>query len=297
MCRGSKKRQRAITRLAVLPAALLYLAAAPAPVSNPAPLGARETAALADMAALRDAEIAAWLDTGYFVPLEALNDMLESQTLYYFDDIMYGGGAQVLSLQTGNFLAHRVDVRLPPHRWGGPYVNFQQGRFSLDGAGYDPGTPTDPWGNPYYLFSPLGLVQPWSGTVTLDLYGDTFDRWTLVSLAADGVMSADDLIVPFEASFGPPTTLVISSLAPSRAAPGTHVTVRGYNFGAAQGTSRIELDGRTVGTVVSWGDRTVVFAVPAGAASGPVVVVRDMSRSNARLLRVPAAVSRWAQYR
>ncbi|MCX8035499.1 MAG: IPT/TIG domain-containing protein [Candidatus Sumerlaeia bacterium] len=286
-----------VARVAASAAVVLCLAAAPRLPQGPGPLGAREVAALTDMAALRDAEIAAYLDTGYFFPLEDLNDLLESQTLYYFDDIMYGGGARALSLQTGNFVAQRVDVRFPPRRWGGPYVNFQQGGFSVDGAGYDPGTPTDPWGNPYYLFSPLGLVHPWSGTVTLDLYGDAFDRWTLVSLAGDGVMSADDLIVPFEASFGPPTTLVISSLSPSRAAPGTHVTVRGYNFGAVQGTSRIELDGRAVGTIVSWGDRTIVFVVPSGAASGPVVVVRELSRSNTVLLRIPAAVARWVHYR
>jgi len=263
--------------------------------------GAREIAALLDMEALRDAEVAAYLDTGYLHTLENLNDSIGFATTYYFDDIMNGGGAQVIDLATGRFLTHRLDVRHPSHRWGGPYVNFQQGHFSIEGAGYDPGTPTDPWGNPYYLFTPLGLVRPTFGTVTLELYGDRFDRYAIICLGADGVMSDDDLVVYFgNPPFGSPAVTTISSLAPATAAPGEAVTIRGYNFGASQdGGAYLELAGKPLppASVVSWSDRQIVFRVPADASSGDLVVVRDAARSNAVQLRILTAVRRWCLYR
>jgi hypothetical protein len=264
-----------------------------APAQDP-----RVVAALADMAAMRDAEIAAYLDTGYLFSLEDLNDLLSPWTYYYFDDIMWGGGAQVISTLTGRYEPTRVDVRWPPHLWEGPYVTYQQGHFSTDGAGYDPGTPLDPWGNPYYLFTPLGLVKPTQGTLTLELYGDTFDRYAIVSLGPDGVVSDDDVILRFEgAPFYLPTRTVISSVNPATASPGQRVTLRGYNFGAPQGSSRVELGGRPLTTVVSWGDRSITFVVPSDGSSGQVVVVRPTERSNPFLLQVRTAARHWALYR
>jgi hypothetical protein len=194
-------------------------------------------------------------------------------------------------------MPQRLDVRVPPRVWFGPYVTFKQGHISIDGAGYDPGTPLDPWGNPYYLFTPLGLVRPTLGTITLELYADTFDRYAIVSLGNDGVMSGDDIILLFEGStFGAPKVTAISSLVPATAAPGQRVTVRGYNFGATQDTSRLELAGQPVAPV-SWSDRAIVFAVPESAPSGDVVVVRGATRSNSFALRVLVAVRHWPLYR
>jgi len=258
----------------------------------------RVVAALADMATLSDAEIAAYLDTGYLFSLEDLNDLLSPWTYYYFDDIMWAGGAQVVSTLTGRFEPNRVDVRVPPHIWGGPYVTYHQDRISLDPAGYDPGTPLDPWGNPYYLFTPLGLVRPTLGALTLELYGDTFDRYAIVSLGPDGVMSDDDVIFPFEgAPFYLPTRTVISSVNPAVVSPGQSATIRGYNFGATQGSSRVELGSRAVAAIVSWADRSVTFVVPSNAASGQVVVARPTERSNPFLLQVRSAARHWTFYR
>jgi len=260
------------------------------------PYGAREVAAWADMVAMRDAEVMAYLDTGYLYSLEDLNDLLGSQTNYYFDDIMNGGGAQTISLRTGRFLPQRLDVRRPAHVWLGPYVTYQQGHFSIDGADYDPGTPLDPWGNPYYLFTPLGLVRPTLGDITLELYADNFDRYAMVCFASDGVMSSDDLILLFEGSvFGPPSVTTISSLRPAAAGPGQRITVCGYNFGATQGTSRLELAGQPL-TPVSWSDRAIVFDVPPGAMGGEVVVIRGAERSNAFLFRVLVRARHWSLY-
>ncbi|KPL08279.1 hypothetical protein AMJ85_08455 [candidate division BRC1 bacterium SM23_51] len=292
------------TAIGLLLAASLVAAVGVAGVKKPTDnsrermLGAREIAALLDMQAMRDAEVWAYLDTGYLHTLENLNDILGFETNYDFDDIMDGGGALVISLVTARFLPQRLDVRQASHLWLGPYVTFQQGHFSIDGAGYDPGTPLDPWGNPYYLFTPVGLVRPTLGTVTLELYGDQFDRYAIVCLAGDGVMSDDDLIVFFGSPpFGLPSQTTISSLVPDLAAPGQQVTVRGYNFGSEQGDSELRLAGNPIASVVSWSDRAIVFDVPRGARSGEVVVVRPFQQSNGMLLRVLARAAHWSLYR
>jgi len=291
------------TRAGLFAGAVLVLGAAwtsgagPADATPTRMYDAREVAALLDMGAMRDAEIVAYLDTGYLYSLEDLNDLLSSWTNFTFDNIMDGGGAQAISTITGRFVPQRLDMRISPHVWFGPYVTYQQGRFSISGAGYDPGTPLDPWDNPYYLFTPLGLVRPTLGALTLELYGDAFDRYAIVSLGNDGVMSDDDIILRFEGSiFGPPALTTISSIAPPVAAPGQRVTIRGYNFGATQAGSRLELAGQAVAPV-SWSDRAIMFDVPANASGGEVVVVRGATRSNPFLLRVLVGARRWSQYR
>lgn len=261
--------------------------------------GARETAALVDMNTMRDAEVVAFLDTDYLHTLENLNDLMGFDPMWNFDDINENGlGTQVIDIRTGRFHFNRLDLTRPPRVWGGPYVNFQQGRFSIDGAGYDPGTPIDPWGNPYYLFTPLGLVRPTLGTVTLELYGDQFDRYAIVSLANDGVKSGDDLIVYFGGGvFGPPRVTTISSLVPAVASRSSTVRVRGYNFGAAQDDSRLELDGLAIDSIRSWNDREITFQVPNWADDGNVVVVRSFTQSNPFPLQIIMAAARWTLYR
>jgi type II secretory pathway pseudopilin PulG len=265
------------------------------------PLGAREVAAVLDMQALRQAMEIAFLDTASLHTLEDLNDIIDGMPNYAFDDIMQGGGAQVIDLATGRFRAQRLDVRQPARRWQGPYVTYQNGHFSIDGAGYDPGTPTDPWGNPYYLYTPVGLVRPTLGTVTLEGYGDAFDRYAIVCVAGDGVVSEDDLIEYFGGGvFHPPTATVISSVRPAVASPGQAVTVRGYNFGAQTGSARIELGGRAIpaSAVASWTDRQAAFTLPGNATTGDVVIVTASgSRSNAFRVQIPMRAKRWAMYR
>jgi hypothetical protein len=261
---------------------------------TPRKYSASETAALLDMATMRDAEVWAHLDTNYLHTLENLNDLIDFDTNFYFDDIMDGGGAQVISLLTGRFHPSRLDMRQPLHVWQGPYVTFQQGRISIDGAGYDPGTPIDPWGNPYYFYTPLGLVRPTLGDITLEMYGDLFNSYAIVSLGYDGDVSEDDLIVTF--GYPPPSVTTISSVNPAMTYPGRTVTVRGYQFGPGQETSWVELGGRKVDSVESWDDRTIVLRVPPWASSGDVQVIRDTRRSNRFPLLVFSRARQWTLY-
>ncbi|MGB9594352.1 MAG: matrixin family metalloprotease, partial [Anaerolineae bacterium] len=68
------------------------------------------------------------------------------------------------------------------------------------------------------------------------------------------------------------------------AATSTLVTLTGSNFGATQGTGRVEfLQGgtnRIPGCVVSWSDSQIRVRVPGGASSGPVRVVTSGGASN-----------------
>jgi len=280
----------------IVSVAYVSLAVGETPVSQTAPLknalqtapdpalaqDARRVAALSDIATLRDAETVVQLDTLFYTSLENLNDLPGINDLYPRDGIQDMGGAWMLGPFTGQWEPDRKLLDIEPSVWRGPYVNFQS-EAGDDGAGYDPGTPLDPWGNPYLLFTPLGLARPTIPDITLEYYGDTFDRWYIVSFANDGIMSEDDIGLDFG---GPPYYLVISSLtllsgtgvtqnqapslnfpAPTQSSPSSTaidspsaatvsrsaaatlsasswtVAIKGYNFGASQSTSSVLLDG------------------------------------------------------
>jgi hypothetical protein len=63
----------------------------------------------------------------------------------------------------------------------------------------------------------------------------------------------------------------IKSLSPSSGQVGTQVTVRGNNFGVSQGTSTVTFNG-VLASISSWGDSQIVATVPAGSATGSLVV-------------------------
>lgn len=259
--------------------------------------GAAEAVAEQEMAVLADAEETVLLDTNFYTTIENLDDLIADYPLNnHFDDINDQGGTRVLDPATGRWTPDRKDLRNPPMQWMGPYVVFQPSRLTLDGAGYDPGTLLDPWGRPYYLFTPLGLARPVEGTITLEFYGDRFDRYAIVSLGPDGVMSGDDLFRFFGSA---PTRLEVSSLTPSSSPTGLAATIRGYHFGPSQGASRILLDGRDVGAANSWTDSQIVFHIPAWAASGgiQVEVGGQLSQPPLTLTITPSrAAGRWTRY-
>src|SRR2546427_1762914 len=80
----------------------------------------------------------------------------------------------------------------------------------------------------------------------------------------------------------------ITSLNPTFGPVGTSVTITGTNFGAPQGTSTVTFNGTTA-TPTSWNDPSIVVPVPAGAATGNVVVTVGGQASNGVLFTVPAA--------
>jgi YD repeat-containing protein len=64
---------------------------------------------------------------------------------------------------------------------------------------------------------------------------------------------------------------VITSLSATTGPIGSQVTVNGLNFGASQGGSLVTLNNAPL-TINSWRDRAIVITIPAGAASGPLLV-------------------------
>jgi hypothetical protein len=63
----------------------------------------------------------------------------------------------------------------------------------------------------------------------------------------------------------------INTLTPNSGIVGASVTIAGANFGASQGTSTVAFNG-TVATPTSWSATSISVPVPAGAATGNVVV-------------------------
>lgn len=259
-------------------------------------------AALEEMSTLANAEEICAAETGYYTALEALND--QSTQNYYrpWDFINYGGGCYVIRPAEGRFRAGgRIDYLFGPLAWGGPYVTYQDGMFQTGPTPYDEGSPLDPWGNPFYFFTPLGLVHGDDGTLGLELYGDAFARYTIVSLGPDGVMSGDDLAYQF--GIGVSIT-ALSSVRPAAPAgkvsgkaaakagnaaaatgylqAGDGAILRGVNLGAASG-GQVLFNGATLDTVTSWTTREIRLNLPAslGGQSGTLSVQRGTALTNA----------------
>ena len=68
----------------------------------------------------------------------------------------------------------------------------------------------------------------------------------------------------------------ITAVSATTGSIGGQVTITGNNFGAAQGGSQVTLNGAPM-TIVSWSNTSIVFAISAGATSGPLLVVVEPS--------------------
>ena len=185
-------------------------------------------AMLSDMTTLAEAEDLVRIDTGYYVSLENLDDISVSGYQPSYNFIGDGGGTPVIDPATARFKPQRVDLIHAFLSWKGPYVTYQQGRTDVDNLfGYDRGTPLDPWGNPYFLYSPAGLVKP-PFSVTLGDWGDRFSLYAIVSYGRDGAFGGgDDLYYTFGT---PPTALTLTSLSPLVVRTGEVLTLKGYHL-------------------------------------------------------------------
>ena len=86
------------------------------------------------------------------------------------------------------------------------------------------------------------------------------------------------------ASNGMPFTVLpttIQSLLPNVGAIGEAITIQGYGFRTAQGTSTVTFNGTTATSITSWSSTSIVVVVPAGATTGNVVVTVGGVASNA----------------
>ena len=110
---------------------------------------------------------------------------------------------------------------------------------------------------------------------------DRFYLWVGVNLTAttgvnnkaeldiEGTLNGNyDSLITIPLPTPPPS---ISNVSPTSGLAGTAVTISGANFGSTQGTSTVTFNGVTA-TPTNWTDTSITVPVPAGAATGPVVV-------------------------
>lgn len=232
-----------------------------------------EIIAQQEMAVMANAMETVVIDTTRYVSLENLNDIVGVNTVRPYDSIRDQGGVYTIIPQDGFFLPTRTDLTRIEPGWNGPYVSFQLDRTQTDPTPYDLGSPLDPWGSPYYLFNPFGLIRGDLGTITLELYGDQFDRYTIVSLGADGIMSSDDIVREFGPGVtstrltslrGDGVTLVSAPTDPPayEVEAGTVVTLRGLNFGPAAENKFVRFDDTVIQEIHSWTTREIQITVP-----------------------------------
>jgi hypothetical protein len=264
--------------------------------------------ALSNMQAWAEAMDTAEIYSSYYVSPENLNDLSVQNTIPAYDSILDQGGVFVLTPTTGQFSASRRNL-VTTGMWQGPYVTYQQNQTQTTSTTvaipYDVGSLLDPWGNPFYLFSPLGLVRGDTGQTTLELYGDGFDRYTFVSLGPDGVKSEDDLAYQFGAGI---TSFSISSLSgpavqmtsaagqsPAKwsADAGTTISIRGINFGPSGAAgNQVLFNSQPLPDIISWGPRSVVVSIPSDiSGDGSIVVKSGSAVSNSLALKINPPVT------
>lgn len=184
---------------------------------------AREAAAEADARALAEAQMTCGLIHGFFVPLQLLDDVPRNNDTESDDIGNADAGVQVISVnrtvldQLGNqedVISSNLD-----DTWEGPfyqaqrvYVDDPEDPFTENSLEHD--FPLDPWGRPYILYSPIGVVGSTAGSAAqagtfitdtiigatpsswsngqLTTNNDRFDRWAIVSFGPDGQAGSID---------------------------------------------------------------------------------------------------------
>jgi hypothetical protein len=85
----------------------------------------------------------------------------------------------------------------------------------------------------------------------------------------------------------------ITSISPTSGAVGVPVMISGSNFGAAQGSSTVSLNG-TAAVVTSWNATTVVALVPSAATSGTFQVTVSGQSANSTSFTITPLPSGWS---
>jgi regulation of enolase protein 1 (concanavalin A-like superfamily) len=102
-----------------------------------------------------------------------------------------------------------------------------------------------------------------------------------------GLMSERSNEVIFDAQSGS-NDPIITNLSPPTGPVGTPVTIGGANFGGMQGSSSVRFNGTTA-TPMTWSTTSLLVPVPAGATTGPVVVMVGGVASNGMTFTVTAS--------
>src|SRR6266436_4852257 len=85
----------------------------------------------------------------------------------------------------------------------------------------------------------------------------------------------------------------ITSISPNSGAVGSSVAITGTNFGSAQGSSTITLNGTTA-LVANWSNTSIVAVVPANATSGLFSVTVNGQTANSSSFSVTSLPSGWS---
>ncbi len=240
------------------------------------------TVALAQMEALSNALQFFYIDYNRFTTLENLDDILSTTASVDYQAINANGGALIFFPATGDLM--RQTLTTPGIGAGPPYLNTSSST-PLEGPNgdYDEGTFLDPWGGPFYFYTPLGLLDPKTESISLRYYGDQFPDYRIVSHGPDlQPMTIDDVeyIVPFAPSIS--ALRISSARVVTSTQRGTffpyQLLVKGYNFGSSQGSGGVTLDGESIDTndILSWTSTliTINLAIPP-SASADVTVTTD----------------------
>lgn len=218
---------------------------------------AESTAAVLEMNNLITAMEMFYIDNNRFTTLENLDDLAAPNPNQPWQNINDGGGALVFHPNVGELFRQFF----PPETYLGPYIaGFQANRIEGPDGDYDLGTPLDPWGNPYYFYSPLGLIEPRTDSISLRYYGDAFDRYTIISHGPDGIpMTNADLGLQFGVTI---TASTISSavVTTSDKSGDLIIRIRGYNLASEGGEAAVLANGNPLdGNIVEWTGEEILF--------------------------------------
>jgi hypothetical protein len=262
------------------------------------------TIALLQLQNLRQAMEFFYIDYSLFSTIENLDDVTSSGTNPSYQWINDDGGALIVHPGLGTVERW---VILPGFSSAGPpYLTISSGNRYEDASGdYDEGTLLDPWGEPYYFYTPLGLLDPRAEDTTLRYYGDEFDFYTFISHGADrSYGGGDDL---YEQIYVAITQLAISSVRfkdqQVKGSSSWRLEIKGYQFGASQGNGMVFLNGQPLSDPIeSWGNQMVVVSLSSPLSDQDVVSLQTDSGATTRELAVlmessPSSVGDdWALY-
>lgn len=213
MSKFGKARRRGVTltELLVVLAIIGLLATIAVPVYVNKMEQAKYRTAQHEIRELANAEEVCGILHGYYVPLAMLDDLPYrdtarpdavddvQNTLNITNPYLINTGVPILE-QQGDQDRLGDDITSVQNLyfgWQGPFINTKrfwmgQGIFVQPVNPLDSNVardyPLDPWGNPYFMATELGVVDP-DGFITTDELDHSFDRMTILSLGPDGSTS------------------------------------------------------------------------------------------------------------
>jgi RHS repeat-associated protein len=176
-----------------------------------------------------------------------------------------------------------------PNLWYFYYRSTTGGSISYQSGG--PSSPAYPYwvrltrtGNTISAFASADGVN-WSqvGTsVTINMASSIDVGFGAPSQSSSqGTATFDNVSISTPAAPAP----VITGISATTASVGTQVQIYGANFGATQGASLVTVNG-TSAMINLWSDSSIVFTVPVGATSGPVLVLEGASLNDSNGVRL-----------